>query len=275
MEFGAGPLVASSVLADRLAFVQNGFMPDPAEDNSRSTQAGAQFDTTHWSVVLAAGQTNTPQALEALEKLCRTYWYSLYGYVRRSGRSAPEAEDLTQEFFARLLQKDFPAGIKPQGGRFRSYLLAALKNFLVTEWASRQTAKRGGGRMILSLDDLDAEARYQSEPDKDAPAERLFERRWASALLDQVRGALAEEYAAEGKTRLFESLRSSLTGAAQLIRYDALALQLGMSEGAVKTAVYRLRKRYGELLRLEIARTVDRPEDVEDEIRCLIAAAGS
>ena len=235
----------------------------------------AQFATTHWSVVLAAGQNSSPAAGEALDRLCRTYWYPLYAFVRRSGRDVPEAEDLTQEFFARLLQKDFPAGITPAGGKFRSYLLAALKNFLVNEWASRQTAKRGGGKVILSLEDLGAEARYQSEPADQATPDRLFERRWASALLDQVRQSLKKEYAAEGKDRLFESLRASLTGAAPLIPYDALGRQLGMSEGAVKTAVYRLRKRYGELLRLEIAQTVDRPEDIEDEIRCLIAATGS
>src|SRR5262249_11740338 len=153
--------------------------------------------------------------------------------------------------------------------------LAALKNFLVNEWASRQTAKRGGGRALLSLEELGAEARYQSEPANEATPERLFERRWASALLGQGRQALKGAYVAEGKDRLFESLRPSLTGAALLIPYDALALQLGLSEGAVKTAVYRLRKRYGELLRLEIAQTVDRPEDIDEEIRCLIAAAGS
>lgn len=238
-------------------------------------RADAQFHTTHWSVVLAAGQTSSPRAHEALEKLCRAYWYPLYAYVRRSGRTAHEAEDLTQEFFARMLEKDFPAGIKPEGGKFRSYLLTSLKNFLVNEWASRQTAKRGGGKTMLSLEDLGAEARYQSEPADQATPERLFERRWASALLDQVRQGLREEYAAEGKDRLFESLRPSLTGAAQSIPYDALAVQLGISEGAVKTAVYRLRKRYGELLRSEIAQTVDRPEDVEDEIRCLIEATGS
>jgi RNA polymerase sigma-70 factor (ECF subfamily) len=234
----------------------------------------AQFATTHWSVVLAAGQDSSPTASEALDRLCRTYWYPLYAFVRRSGRDAPEAEDLTQEFFARLLQKDFPAGIKPEGGKFRSYLLASLKNFLVNEWASRQTAKRGGGKSNLSLEDLGAEARYQSEPADQATPDRLFERRWASALLDQVRQGLKDEYAAEGKDRLFESLRPSLTEDAQLIPYDALGRQLGMSEGAIKTAIYRLRKRYGELLRFEIAQTVDRPEDIEDEIRCLITGAG-
>lgn len=235
----------------------------------------ARFNTTHWSVVLAAGQAKTSNSTEALETLCRTYWYSLYAYVRRRGYVPQDAQDLTQGFFARLLQRDFPTGITPEGGKFRSYLLAALKNFLVNEWTSRRTAKRGGGKTILSLDDLGAEARYQSEPADQTSAERLFDRRWASALLDQVRQGLREEYLAEGKDHLFESLRPFLTDAAPSIGYDALALQLGMSEGAVKTAVYRMRKRYGELLRLEIAHTVDRPEDVEDEIRCLIAATGS
>ena len=235
----------------------------------------AVFATTHWSVVLAAGQKDLPQAAEALEKLCRTYWYPLYAYVRRKGYAPEDAEDLTQDFFARLLQKDFPAGIKPDGGKFRSYLLTALNHFLVNDWEARQTRKRGGGATVFSLDGLDAEARYALEAADPATPESLYERRWAATLLEQVRHRLREEYSAEGKAELFERLQPCLTGTERLIAYDELAAQLGTTEGAVKMAVLRLRKRYGYLLRMEIAQTVVTPEEVAEEIRALIAAAAT
>jgi len=223
---------------------------------------------------VAAGGRNSPAAAEALENLCRTYWYPLYAYLRRRGYEAPDAEDLTQEFFARLLEKDFPAGITPEGGKFRSYLLTALNHFLVNEWKSRQASKRGGGKRLLSWDELGAEDRYRLEPAEQMTPEKLFERRWASALLDQVRKRLQAEYAADGKTRFYEPLQACLTGAERLLPYADLAAQLGLSESGVKMAVHRLRRRYGELLRLEIGQTVSRPEEIEEELRCLIAAAG-
>jgi len=247
---------------------------DPSQAGGHAQPAG-MFATTHWSVVLAAGQTDTAQAGAALEKLCRTYWYPLYAYVRRKGYAAPDAEDLTQEFFARLLKRDFPAGIKPGGGKFRSYLLTALKHFLVNEWESSQTAKRGSGAAAFSFDGLPSEARYALEPADPATPETLYERRWAVTLLETVRHRLREEYLVEGKAAWFDRLQPCLTGMERLIAYDALAAQLGTTESAVKMAVHRLRKRYGELLRLEIAQTVSTPEDVVAEIRALIAAAAT
>ncbi|PYJ85651.1 MAG: RNA polymerase subunit sigma-24 [Verrucomicrobia bacterium] len=242
----------------------------PASQPEPSGTSG-QFTTTHWSVVVAAGRRDSPDAAAALENLCRTYWYPLYVYVRRRGYEAPDAEDLTQELFARLLEKDFPAGITPDGGRFRSYLLTALNHFLVNEWKSRQAGKRGGGKRLLSWDELGAEDRYRLEPSEQMTPEKLFERRWASALLDQVRQRLQTEYAAQGKTQLYERLRPCLTGAEHLLPYAELAALLGLSESGVKMAVQRLRRRYGEMLRLEIAQTVSGPEEIEEELRGLIA----
>jgi RNA polymerase sigma factor (sigma-70 family) len=223
---------------------------------------------------VSAAQADSPQAAEALEALCRAYWYPLYAYVRRSGHSSWEAEDLTQEFFARLLERGFPVGISPDGGKFRSYLLAAMKNFLVNEWHSRRAAKRGGGKVPISLDELGAEQRYQSEPADETTPEKLFERRWASTVLGEVQRHLREDYTADGKSGLFDTLKACLTGSEQLIAYGVLADDLGLSEAAVKMAVHRLRKRYGELLRVEIARTVTSPREVDEELRCLIIAAG-
>ena len=250
-------------------------MIDLPTPDSESRPPVAEFVTTHWSVVLAAGQKDLPQAAGALEKLCRTYWYPLYAYVRRRGSDAATAEDLTQEFFERLLAKDFPAGIRPEGGKFRSYLLTALKHFLVNEWQSRQTRKRGGDANIFSFDGLSAEARYALEPADPATPETLYERRWAATLLEQVRRRLRDEHIADGKEELFERLQPCLTGTERLIAYNEIAAQLNTTESAVKMAVHRLRKRYGELLREEIAQTVATPAEVAEEIRCLIAATAA
>ena len=248
-------------------------MSDSASEGGNRSVAGSPvFETTHWSVVLAAGNKDNPQAAEAMEKLCRTYWYPLYAFVRRKGYSVEEAEDLTQEFFGRLLRRDFPTGIQPEGGKFRSYLLAALKNLMANEWQSRQTQKRGGGQATFSLDELDAESRYQLEPADPSTPEALYERRWASILLEEVTRQLRSEYTAQGKAELFDFLKAYLTGAEPLLPYADLAQRLGMTEAAVKMAVHRLRKRFGQLLRREIAQTVNGPEEVEGEIRHLISA---
>jgi RNA polymerase sigma factor (sigma-70 family) len=236
---------------------------------------GADFATTHWSVVLSAGNGDLPIARQALEKLCQTYWYPLYAFIRRRGHSPEAAEDLTQEFFARLLAKDFPAGIKPDGGRFRSYLLTAVNHFLVNEWQKGQTQKRGSGQHPLSFEELRTEASYQFEPIDALTPERLFERQWASSVLNQVRQRLRDEHVVDGKARLFERLQGCLTGAEQLMPYAALAAEFRLTESAVKMAVHRLRKRYGELLREEIAQTVSGPEQVDEEIRCLLSAVAS
>jgi RNA polymerase sigma-70 factor (ECF subfamily) len=248
-------------------------MSAPDDISASSPAAGSQFHTTHWSVVLSASRKDSAHAAEALEKLCRTYWYPLYAYIRRRGHDAHEAEDLTQEFFTRLLEKNSLAEIKPEGGKFRSYLLTLLKHFLVNEYERHQAQKRGGGQVLFSLEELEAEQRYQFEPVDQITPEILFERCWAAALLDQVMSRLRAEYVAHCKTDLFEKLRPCLTGADGLIAYAELASQLDITENALKMTVYRLRKRYGELVRAEIALVVSSPAEIEQEIRCLIAAA--
>ncbi len=220
-----------------------------------------------------AGDADSPKAADALERLCRAYWYPLYAYVRRRGYSSHEAEDLTQEFFSRLIERKFPTGVKREGGKFRSYLLAALQRFLANEWEARQTAKRGGGKSFLSLEELEAGKLYDLEPAVQMTPEQLFERRWASTLLAQARQKLRDEYSAVGKAALYTRLEPCLTGAERLIAYQQLAEELGIGESGVKMAVHRLRKRFGELLREEIMQTVSSPEDIEEEIRCLILAA--
>jgi RNA polymerase sigma-70 factor (ECF subfamily) len=231
------------------------------------------FATTLWTVVLAAGDPNHPGAAAALDRLCRTYWYPVYVYVRRKGRSAPEAEDLTQEFFSRLLSRGFPAGVKREGGKFRSYLLRSLDHFLINEWRRDHTAKRGGGTTTFSLDGVDADARYRLEPTDVATPESLYDHRWATTVLDAVRERLRSEYAQQGRDKLFAALEPSLAGGTDLLPHAELITRLGLRESALKMAVHRLRRRFGELLREEIAQTVATPDEIEDEIRELITAA--
>jgi DNA-directed RNA polymerase specialized sigma24 family protein len=234
----------------------------------------SQFATTHWSLVLAARDRAEPGADDALASLCGLYWYPLYAYVRRRGHGADEAHDLTQEFFARLLEKDFLAGVDRGKGKFRSFLLAACNHFLANERDRARAKKRGGGRAILSLDAADAEGRYSAEPADAVTPEKLFERRWALALLQQVMARLRDEFEAKGKGRLFDGLRGFLVGE-KGAGYRRAAGELGLSEGAVKVAVHRLRQRYRELLHEEIGRTVGAPEEVEEELRALFAALAS
>jgi RNA polymerase sigma-70 factor (ECF subfamily) len=234
----------------------------------------SQFATTHWSLVLAARDRAEPGADNALAALCSLYWYPLYAYVRRRGHGADDAHDLTQEFFARLLAKDFLAGVDRGKGTFRSFLLAACTHFLANERDSARAKKRGGGRPVLSLDAADAESRYRAEAAGGLTPEQLFERRWALALLGEVMVRLRADYEAKGKGRLFDRLRGFLVGE-KGAGYRGAADELGLSEGAVKVAVHRLRGRYRELLREEIGRTVATPEEIEEEIRGLFAALGS
>ncbi len=217
-----------------------------------------------------AGEKSGPARRCALEELAGLYWFPLYAYIRRRGHGAPQAEDLTQEFFARLVEKRVLAAADRSKGKFRSFLLASVKNFLANEWDKSQTLKRGGGRPLVALDALDAEARYALEPADDLTPERLFERRWALAVLDQVLARLRQEYVARDGGELFEALKGSLAGAADTPTYEALARRLGMTEGALKVAAHRLRKRYRELLRDEISQTVASPELVDEEIRYLL-----
>lgn len=249
-------------------------MSDSSSSPLESAVPRDQFFTTHWTMVLHAGQGDAPHAQEALAQLCRTYWYPLYAYVRRRGYSPEDAEDLTQGFFARLLELNSLADVRREKGKFRSFLLASLQHFLANEWDRARAAKRGGGQPIVSLDDSQAEARFRLEPVDEMTADKMFERRWALALLDQVLARLREEHAGADKSALYEALKPTLTGARESAPYAELAGRLGLSEAAVKVAVHRLRRRYRELLREEIARTVAAPEEVDDEIRHLFAALG-
>lgn len=230
------------------------------------------FVTTHWSVVLAAGGADTTSSRDALARLCQTYWHPLYAYVRRVGHSPHDAQDLTQEFFARLLEKNFLTGADESRGRFRSFLLASLKHFLANEWDKARAQKRGGAQIPISIDLASAETSCQWEPADSTTAEKIFERRWALTLLDGVLRRLREEYVQDGKENLFEQLKPTLTEASRTVRYAEIAVRLDTSEGSVKVAVHRLRQRYREVLRAEIAETVATPAEVEDELRNLFAA---
>jgi RNA polymerase sigma-70 factor (ECF subfamily) len=227
------------------------------------------FATTHWSVVARAGRADTPRAREALGKLCETYWFPLYAYVRRRGYAPPDAEDLTQGFFVRLLERHWVADADPQKGRFRTFLLSALNHFLADEWDKARARKRGGGAPLLPLEFDSAEARYAHEPADNVTPEEHFERRWATTLLEAVLLRLRQEYERGGKAELFAALHPCLVGERAAQPYAALAAGLGCSESAVKSAVHRLRLRYRQLLREEIAQTVAGPEEVEGEMRYL------
>ncbi len=223
-------------------------------------------------MVLAAGHGDTTHASAALEKLCRTYWFPLYAYVRRRGHSPEDAQDLTQQFFAQLLERQSLAVADPHLGRFRSFLLGAMNHFLANEWKKSRSQKRGGGRPLLSLDWAAAEQRFDLEPSDNSTPDKIFEKQWALTLLDEVLGRLEFEYQGEGKTALFAALKQTLMGSRESQPYAELAARLDMSESAIKVAVHRLRKQYRELIRDEIAGTLDRPRDVEAEMRHLFSA---
>jgi RNA polymerase sigma factor (sigma-70 family) len=236
-----------------------------------TSQPGQKFLPTRWTIVLTAGQEASPQAQDALATLCRTYWYPIYAYIRRRGHSPPDAEDLTQEFFARLLEKHYLAGIRREGGRFRSFLLAAVNGFLANEWDRIRAQKRGGGQKVLSIDRDTAESRYHLEPAHELSPERIYERQWAQTLLGEVLARLREEYHRQGKSALFAGISASLSQPRGAVPYADLAARLNTTEAAIKMAVQRLRSRYRELLRAEIAETLTRPSDVEEEIRFLFS----
>jgi len=239
-------------------------------------QTNDRFATTRWSVVLAAKDANSPLAREALTDLCGIYWYPLYAFIRRQGRSAVEAEDLTQEFFARLLEKGYLQSVNPAKGRFRSFLLASMRHFLANEWDRAKAAKRGGGRTQLALDFHSAEERYSLEPAHHLTAERLFERRYALTLLQQVLDRLREEYIQSGRRDLVEKLKPCLTSATDAnAGYAEAARELDMTEGPVKVAAHRLRRRYRELLREAIGQTVATDAEIDDEVRELFVALAS
>ena len=234
----------------------------------------AHFATTRWSMVVAAGARATPHSEEALARLCEAYWYPLYAYVRRWGCTSDEAQDLTQEFFARLMEKGYLRQADPHRGRFRSFLLAALKHFLADEWDKAHACKRGGQVQFIALDSQAAEGRYWEEPVSDLTPEKLYEQRWACILLERVMQRLEQDSAEAGKAHFFEALKPFLVGESRSVSYAELAARLGVSEAALKMKVQRLRHRYQRLLREEIAHTVASAEEVEDEIRYLFRVLG-
>jgi RNA polymerase sigma factor (sigma-70 family) len=246
---------------------------EPAAAPSSCEAGGrhATFVTTHWSVVLTAGRSDTTRAQAALARLCQAYWYPLYAYVRCRGHEAHDAQDLTQEFFARLLEQKWLAQADRERGRFRTFLLAALGHFLANEWDKARAQKRGGAVQIVPLQLDSAETRYGQEPADPLTPEQCYERRWALALLDEVLSTLRKEHVAAGTEGMFDALKPCLVGDRQAQPYVTLAAKLGMTEGAVKVAVHRLRQRYRQLLREEIANTVATPEEVNEEMHHLFA----
>jgi RNA polymerase sigma-70 factor (ECF subfamily) len=244
-------------------------MASTSSDSARPSEAW--FLTTHWSVVLSAREQPSAQSAAALETLCRTYWPPLYAYIRRQGQSPADAQDLAQEFFARLLRKDSLHSVARAKGKFRTFLLVMLKRFLADEWDKARAQKRGGGE-VFCVDWSSAETRFLQQPVEHLTPEKVFEQRWALTLLDQVYAQLEREYRDQGRGALFDAFRFALTGSRSDVPYADLAAQLQTTDGAVRVAVHRLRQRYRELLRQTIADTVSGPDEVEEELRHLLQA---
>jgi RNA polymerase sigma factor (sigma-70 family) len=250
-------------------------LPHPghhARVNEVPTGAAAHFVTTQWNLVVSAGRTSATERHDALEQLCRAYWYPVYAFVRRRGHDPDQAQDLTQEFFARLLEKNYLHSAHPAKGRFRTFLLTAVERFLTNEWIKARRQKRGGGRPLLPLNGEEAESLYQLEPADPATPERLFDRKWALALLRRAMDELRAEAKAAGREALFQEVRSVLSGDSAAAPYAEIAARLQMTEGAVKAAVHRWRRRYADLVRDAVAQTVAAPGEVEAEIRELFLA---
>ena len=243
-----------------------------SEHTQQTSDQPGWFGTTLWTVVRLAGQPDSPGADPALAKLCQIYWYPLYVFVRRQGQSPDDAQDLVQGFFTRVLEKNYFKDAVREKGKFRSFLLVALKRFMANEWHRANRLKRGGGLEILSLDADNTENRYLAELADEMPPEKAFERQWATTLLEQVMTRLEAEFSANGKANTFAELKILLSGEKSQSSYAEIGRNLGMSEANMKVTMHRLRRRYRELLRLEIANTVDSPEAIDDEIRHLFSA---
>lgn len=228
------------------------------------------FATTRWSIILQAGRSGSLEADLALAELCRVYWYPLYAYARRLGHDVHAAQDLTQDFFYKLLEKNYVGQADRRRGKFRWFLLTAFKCFLANEWDRIRAQKRGGGQEAIALDALTAEQRYSLEPVDKFSADQLYERRWALEQLDSVRAQLREEYLEAGKAERFELLAEFLPGGKTGATYAEIGPKLGLTENAVKQEVHRMKRRYGELLRAQIGHTVAHPDEVDEEIRYLI-----
>lgn len=271
--------------ASRLAFPSDALTLAPVNTSAptnrpETTSAGMVacrrpvFVTTHWSVVLSAQDSSSPQSNQALETLCRAYWFPLYAFVRRLGHGPHDAQDLTQDFFARVLEKGYLKAADRERGRFRTFLLVALKRFLANEWDRQHAQKRGGGAAIVSIDQELAESRFAAEPSHQLQPDLLFDRQWALTLLECTMTRLHDEYLSTGRAKLFELLRGCLAKDESALPYAEIASRLNLTEAAVKMAVQRLRARYREILRAEIADTVATPDEVEEEIRHLFSTFG-
>lgn len=244
-----------------------------ANPNGQSSRGRGSFASTHWSVVLAAASTASPEAAAAMEKLCHAYWYPLYAYLRRSGYTTHAAQDLTQEFFARsVVTKRIFHGPQPTGGRFRTWLLTSLQNMVRNEWQKGQAAKRGGAHPHCSIDFASAEGRYSAEPAHHLTPERLYDRNCATELLNVVTERLHENHRLQGEAALFEELRMFLPGERSTRSHAEVAARLGKSEDAIKMAISRLRQEFGRQLRAEVRRLVGHPDAVSEELRHLRAA---
>ena len=237
--------------------------------------SGGHFVTTHWSLVLRAGQGDEVSAHEALGELCQNYWSPLYSFIRWQGHAPHAAEDLTQAFFARLLEKNYVADARQERGKFRTFLLMALKRFLANEWVREHAQKRGGFHQTVEIDQALGEANLAAELKQELSPEVRFERQWATTLLDRTMARLHEEYVDTGRAKLFEHLSACLAREESAGTYADIARELNLSEGSVKQAGYRLRARYREILRGEIAKTVSSPQEIDDELRCLFTCFGS
>ena len=248
--------------------------PQPESSSANVLLPRPTFVTTHWSLVLSARDQDSPKSSEALEALCRTYWFPLYAFVRRQGRNPHDAQDLTQEFFARLLEKEYLKSATQEKGRFRTFLLVALKRFLANEWDRQHAQKRGGATLIVPIDPELAESRFMAGPAQELQPDLLFDRQWALTLLDRTMARLRDEYLATGRAKLFELLRGCLAKDESALPYSEIASRLNLTEPAVKMAVQRLRARYREILRNEIADTVAGPQEIEEEIRHLFSTFG-
>jgi RNA polymerase sigma-70 factor (ECF subfamily) len=250
-------------------------MPSDLHPEGELPRSDAAFHTTHWSVVLAARDREDPAARDALARLCSAYWYPLYCFVRCRGVGPHDAEDLTQEFFCRFLERNSLLNVSPMGGKFRSFLLTCLKNFLANEWQREHAQRRGGGQSVISLDGTEAETRFSLEPAEQVTPEALYEKHWALTVLDRTMQALQQDYAARKQSALFEELKGFLPGGSGGESRAESAARRGVSVGAIDVAVHRLRKRFGELLREEIAQTVSSKPEVDDEIKYLIGVVGT
>jgi RNA polymerase sigma factor (sigma-70 family) len=253
-------------------------MPVNDSDQQFGNPQMRHFNSTQWSLVLAAAERSTPESENALGALCAAYWPPLYAYIRRRGYEVSEAQDLTQAFFVRPLEKNYLGHAKREKGKFRTFLLASLNHFLANEWDRKQAQKRGGGATIVPLEMDSAEGYYRTDRADLLTPEKLFERRWALTVIDLALKRLEEEFTDKGKARLFNCVKPFLTGEDGDVTYSQIATELGMSESAVKAAIHRLRRRFRELMRAEIARTIMRPDQsgaIDAELRSLLAVLTS